>query len=283
MKEIPNGRLFIREGTLLLTILVKHYMKKEQLCELLDSMLKDDLVNLCINLSIDNVRGNKNELIERIVDIKSNNMLDLILENSNKNGLINLCKAVEIPYASKNKPELIESLKNLLSDNKLLCSNEEKVINNNSNLYFDVTLENIIKAINETYIPKSYIAYGEETDIQVKLLSKFGEYFGAAQKEYAIGGPYDLKIDIDVADGKFGIELKLFSRLISSSHETTRAIGQAYIYSKRKYNNQNFLFVVYGFEEDKNHSKLKEFEKIIKEFNGHFYFHGIPSVKKIAP
>ncbi len=92
----------------------------------------------------------------------------------------------------------------------------------------------------EDHIKKSV----DETHLRDLLVRNFNKIIGTAQPEYRIGGYFDLSIDIDISDGLFGLEIKKWVSLKSSSTEISRAIGQAYIYSKKRYTKNNFIFVI---------------------------------------
>jgi hypothetical protein len=86
--------------------------------------------------------------------------------------------------------------------------------------------------------------------------------------QYGIGGFLHLKIDIDIADGQVGIELKLCSEMNSSNIE--RLLGQVLYYSKRKYKS-NLIVVVVGTEKEYDQT-IRELKSIIEEQGVKFFY-----------
>lgn len=115
-----------------------------------------------------------------------------------------------------------------------------------------------------------FLPGAKETQVQDFLKDKLNNNNLNAKDKFPIGGYFDLQIDIDLFKGEYGIEIKIWSHLKSTNSEIERAIGQAYIYSTEKYKNNNFMFLVFCKENDKNDQKLKDFEEIIKKLNGQF-------------
>jgi hypothetical protein len=68
-----------------------------------------------------------------------------------------------------------------------------------------------------------------------------------------------LKIDIDINNGEFGVEVKLASSLLgkSKTNEIFRMIGQAIYYTKLRYNDK-FVLAIVGTSEELEDSKIKE-------------------------
>jgi hypothetical protein len=93
-------------------------------------------------------------------------------------------------------------------------------------------------------------------------------YKDKVHRQYNIQGYLGLKIDIDIADGQVGIELKLANQLNTTSIE--RLLGQVLYYSKRNYK-ENLIVIVVGHEKEYD-NRLKELKNIIEEQNVKFYF-----------
>jgi len=93
-------------------------------------------------------------------------------------------------------------------------------------------------------------------------------YKDKVHRQYNIQGYLGLKIDIDIADGQVGIELKLANQLNTTSIE--RLLGQVLYYSKRNYK-ENLIVIVVGHEKEYD-NRLKELKNIIEEQNAKFFY-----------
>lgn len=82
--------------------------------------------------------------------------------------------------------------------------------------------------------------------------------------QYSIGGNMQLKSDIDLFNGKVGIELKLAKQLLgkTSSQNIERLFGQVIYYSKLKYEN-NLIVLVVGTETEEKDARIKEINKFL--------------------
>ena len=90
-------------------------------------------------------------------------------------------------------------------------------------------------------------------------------------REYSVGGFLGLKIDIDINDGKVGVEIKILKNLNSSSYE--RLLGQAIYYKKRKYD-ENLIILIVGTNSEykENVQKIKELSDIIEDLDVKFLY-----------
>jgi hypothetical protein len=93
-------------------------------------------------------------------------------------------------------------------------------------------------------------------------------YKDKVHRQYNIQGYLGLKIDIDIADGQVGIELKLANQLNTTSIE--RLLGQVLYYSKRNYK-ENLIVIVVGHEKEYD-NRLKELKNIIEEQKVKFFY-----------
>ena len=108
-----------------------------------------------------------------------------------------------------------------------------------------------------------------EGKIKKQLVAKFGNT--NVDNQHHIGGSTGLKCDIDLFDGKCGIEIKLADKL-SNSAELQRAIGQVAYYSFNLYRDADLILLVVGDEAEPNR-KLNDLKKIIEQFDGvHFIY-----------
>lgn len=116
----------------------------------------------------------------------------------------------------------------------------------------------------------SYINEEEaEEKIKKQLVAKYGN--SNVDNQHHIGGSTGLKCDIDLFDGKCGIEIKLAEKL-SNSADLQRAIGQVAYYSFNLYRDADLILLVIGDEAEPNR-KLEDLKKIIEQFEGvHFLY-----------
>lgn len=105
-----------------------------------------------------------------------------------------------------------------------------------------------------------------EEDAQDAIGYHLGEIFEDAVPQYNIGGYLGLKIDIDIGNGKVGVEVKLADSLLDSATEIQRLIGQAVYYHKKRYMG-NLIVAVVGRREDLDHPKLKETYWFLEDFD----------------
>lgn len=110
-----------------------------------------------------------------------------------------------------------------------------------------------------------------EKDIHKQLGKYLKEKIENVTAEYSLEGITQNAIDFDLGNGKIGVEVKL-AKSVFKTTEWHRALGQMTHYIKRKYNSGNYVMVVVGFKDDKEHSILKELKKDVLEHKGHLIF-----------
>ena len=73
-----------------------------------------------------------------------------------------------------------------------------------------------------------YVGESKEGKIQKNILKQLQDIYGKekVQKEYNVGGYWGMRCDVDLFDGKIGIELKVAEQLKKSAN-VERLIGQA--------------------------------------------------------
>ncbi len=88
-----------------------------------------------------------------------------------------------------------------------------------------------------------------------------------------MGGIFSLRMDIDINEEEFGIEVKKWKSL-KAYCEIERAIGQAHIYTQIRYTNNNLLFVVYGTDKEysQDRNKIEKLSNWIEKFGGKLYY-----------
>lgn len=110
-----------------------------------------------------------------------------------------------------------------------------------------------------------------EKDVQDELEVHLKKYFHSVSREYAIEGKNVKRIDFDIGNGRVGIEVKLAESLLKEG-EGDRVIGQVLKYTNRKYNAQNLIIAVAGFQEHTNNTVIHEMKEFVRLNKAHFIF-----------
>ncbi len=146
----------------------------------------------------------------------------------------------------------------------------------------DITIMKVIDVLESKVIlspsilrETQYLGETKEGRIQKSILKQLSEIFGKekVQKEYNVGGYWGMRCDIDLFDGKIGIELKVAEQLKKST-QVERLIGQAVYYSRRKYDNGNLIVLVVGKKKEYDAS-MKEIEAIIADLGVNFVYKAV--------
>lgn len=112
-----------------------------------------------------------------------------------------------------------------------------------------------------------------EEKVENRILAQLEKAFGKenVDNQHYVGGNNGLKCDIDLYNGKCGIELKLADQL-DSANNLQRALGQVIYYSHCTYKENDLILLVVGAAAELS-PKLKELKEIIDEFEGiHFVY-----------
>jgi hypothetical protein len=96
-----------------------------------------------------------------------------------------------------------------------------------------------------------------ESDAEVFLASALADRFADVRTQVSVPGHFGHRIDIDIANGRFGVEVKFAPALIESSSEAYRLLGQAFYYDRRRYAGR-LLVVVVGPEMFGSHPIIGE-------------------------
>lgn len=87
-----------------------------------------------------------------------------------------------------------------------------------------------------------------EEDIEKQLTKYLQIHFRQVRRQFPVGEfSQRERIDIDIADGTFGIEIKL-TTLLSKTNERNRLFGQIDTYQTRRYGRHRLLVVIVGEE-----------------------------------
>lgn len=110
-----------------------------------------------------------------------------------------------------------------------------------------------------------------ERDIQSQMEKYFKNIFQNVTREHGIESKNAKAIDFDIGNGKVGIEVKIGHELLKEG-EWDRAIGQMVKYTRKKYDSDNFIVAVVGFENEFRDSMLSDIEDDVHSHKGHFCF-----------
>ncbi len=118
------------------------------------------------------------------------------------------------------------------------------------------TRERVIDHLKRLTIPRRKAT--DESAAQDAIGYHLVEAFEDVVPQYNIGGYLGLKIDIDLGNGRVGVEVKLAESLLKAkAAEAHRLIGQAVYYQKRRYQD-NLIVAVVGRSGDLEAPMLKE-------------------------
>ena len=112
-----------------------------------------------------------------------------------------------------------------------------------------------------------------EAKVEDRILKQLEKVFGKenVDSQHYVGGNHELKCDIDLYNGKCGIEIKLADQLENAGN-TQRALGQVVYYSHCTYKENDLILLVVGTSAELS-PKLKELKEIINNIDGiHFIY-----------
>ena len=188
--------------------------------------------------------GSKVEVVDRLMVIPANELLGFLRQEELKV----ICENLNLPRGKK--ADMVEGILNSIDHTfaDISHEDEEKIA---------PTKENVINNLSTTKVPAFNIK--EESDAEFLLLNYLGRKYREVNDQFSVGGKLALKIDIDINDGEFGVEVKLASSLLgkSKTSEIFRMIGQAIYYTKKRYKD-NFILAIVGTIDELNDPKLKE-------------------------
>ncbi|MCI7430498.1 MAG: hypothetical protein MSS84_06445 [Bacteroidales bacterium] len=134
------------------------------------------------------------------------------------------------------------------------------------------TLDGLVTSLENNIIIK-VSQYTTEKNVENVIAKQLKEQYGIVHQQYNIGGFLGLKCDIDLYNGKFGIELKLAKELLKNATNIERLLGQAIYYNHRCYNG-NLIILVVGRKKDCT-PQMKEIKSLIEELGVKFVFNCI--------
>ncbi|WP_420316015.1 hypothetical protein [Ekhidna sp.] len=112
-----------------------------------------------------------------------------------------------------------------------------------------------------------------EKSVENLITRELANEFGAnnVHQQYSIPGYFGMKVDIDIGDGKVGIELKLAGSLDNSVANVQRLFGQAIYYYERQYQD-NLIVAVVGNEKLRDKPFMQEIERLLEDINVGFIY-----------
>lgn len=129
--------------------------------------------------------------------------------------------------------------------------------------YMQPTKDEVITHLRRLSIPSRKLR--AEADAEWVIGEHLGNAFEDVVPQYNIGGYLGLKIDIDIGNGKVGVEVKLADSLLKSASEIHRLIGQSIYYQRKRYMG-NLVVAIAGHQEDLDHPMLKEAFSFLESF-----------------
>jgi hypothetical protein len=117
------------------------------------------------------------------------------------------------------------------------------------------TFENVYEKLKECTLSRKKIK--TEKDAENEIGDYLSVYFKDVMSQYNLGGYLGLKVDIDINDGIFGIEVKLTDSFFKSTSEIFRLFGQAVYYTKKRYG-KNFIVAIAGSPHDLDEPVFRE-------------------------
>lgn len=135
-----------------------------------------------------------------------------------------------------------------------------------ANASSEILIEEVLLILSEIEVRKTQ--YTTEKNVENIVSKVLNAHFGYLKQQYHIGGYLGLKVDIDLGDGKVGIEVKLAKDLTTTAIQ--RLFGQVLYYSRRVYKS-NLIVLIVGTEKQETQI-IKEVQSIIAEQGIHYLY-----------
>jgi len=234
---------------------MRHQIQKTIIANFLELVNKQSSSEAEINELIDTIR----KLYERKILTNSDiyrQKIEVITEilTSKKSALDRKRVSKEISIELHN--HVLDAFKNDLdlTDIKTKLSDLDKIENETS---IDITVDNVAQVLENILIPKSKL--NKEADLEYFLGWELAHVFGKdnLSNQYSVGGFLALKTDLDVGNGKVGIELKIADNL--SATDMQRLIGQALYYKKRFYKENLLVLIASKYSMPSHIKELSDF------------------------
>ena len=108
----------------------------------------------------------------------------------------------------------------------------------------------------------SYRNSASEADAELYLASALSDQFAKVRTQAPVPDHFGHRIDIDIQDGQFGLEVKWAGAVIESPSEAYRLLGQALYYDRRRYAGR-LLVVIVGPEKMQQHPVIAEVSDLL--------------------
>lgn len=131
----------------------------------------------------------------------------------------------------------------------------------------NIQTDDVMYILENCFIQKKHIR--EEKNLEAYIFSWLAHIYGLdrTKRQYSIGGFFGFKTDIDLNNGKIGLELKVFDKM--SSRDIQRMFGQLIYYRNRVYNDNLILLICGSIQKT---PVLSEIESFLKELNIRFVY-----------
>ena len=204
--------------------------------DVLDILYVDELKEVVQYLNL-NPLGRKKEMIEEIVKTISpiNKFFDLLKSEQLKA----ICSVLGMPPGTKQ-----EMTRGLL---EVVNVEGSQILQPILNLNLVPTFENVYGKLKEIVLSRKKIR--SEKDAESDIRDNLSLCFRDVVPQYNLGGYLGLKVDLDINDGSFGIEVKLTESFFRNTSEIFRVFGQAVYYTKKRYGNR-FIVAIVGTTND---------------------------------
>jgi hypothetical protein len=216
--------------------------------EVFDSFTSQDIASALSYLDQPTV-GTKAERVKRLLN--GGSPLKELLDAFTAEQLRQACVDLAVP--SGRKAEMIDRLAALVQ------ANDGEAPLRTQSLIPPVakrtaTKDDVVSVLRQLRVPRRKAR--AEAESQDEIASFLSPHFEDVFREYNIGGYFGLRIDLDIGNGKVGVEVKLAEALFTAG-EAHRLIGQAVYYQRRRYG-ENLNVAVVGSESDLQDPGVRE-------------------------
>ena len=143
---------------------------------------------------------------------------------------------------------------------KTSINKDGRVPDNAANVEQIIKVVKEFKPIRENRLKDGYT----EKSIENQLVKFLKDKYVSITQQHGIESKNARSIDIDVANGVAGLELKL-AKNCKKTAELDRLYGQLEAYRKTKYRNDNLVLVVVGTKEESYDTILQDVQQICKK------------------
>ncbi len=130
---------------------------------------------------------------------------------------------------------------------------------------YQPTVANVIKYLRRIPAQRYITDDWSESEVEQFFAKQLKKKFAKVATQSLIGGTQYARerIDIDLNNGRLGIEIKL-AGMLRKSNERNRLLGQIDLYLARKYSPNALLVLIVGSKKSLAHDHIKEIQQIIE-------------------